>query len=88
MKGLLFIIVFMGGFLAASGQGNPLGRFKGMGGGGKSTDSLQHRKDDTMSITYRYLDSSRLLKLDSEIYNFYLRYPLQPTYVDFGNIGI
>ncbi len=77
----------MGGFLFASGQGSPLSRFKGMGGGGKSTDSLQHRKDDTMSITYRYLDSSRLLKLDSEIYNFYLRYPLQPTYIDFGNIG-
>ena len=25
--------------------------------------------------------------MDSEIYNFYLRYPLSPTYVDFGNIG-
>ena len=25
--------------------------------------------------------------MDSEIYNFYLRYPLQPTYIDFGNIG-
>ena len=50
-------------------------------------DSLQHRKDDTMSITFRFLDSSRLQKIDSEVYNFYLRYPLHPTYVDFGNIG-
>jgi hypothetical protein len=86
MKGILFIIVIMFGFLAASGQNNPMNRFQGAGGG-KGKDSLQHRKDDTMSITYRYLDSSRLLKMDSEIYNFYLRYPLPPTYVDFGNIG-
>jgi len=86
MKGLLLIIVLISGCLAASGQGNPMSRFKGAGGGG-SKDSLQHRKDDTASITFRYLDSSRLQKLDSEVYNFYLRYPLQPTFVDFGNIG-
>ena len=67
--------------------GQSLSRFHDMGGGGGSKDSLQHRKDDTMSITFRYLDSSRLQKIDSEVYNFYLRYPLQPTYVDFGNIG-
>ena len=86
MKGLLVTIVLIIGCLAASGQNNPLSRFRNMGGqGGK--DSLQHRKDDTMSITYRFLDSSRLQKIDSEVYNFYLRYPLQPTYVDFGNIG-
>jgi hypothetical protein len=86
MKGLLIILVLVGGCLAADGQSNPLGRFKGMGGGG-SKDSLEHRKDDTASITFRYLDSSRLQKLDSEVYNFYLRYPLQPSFVDFGNIG-
>src|SRR5450432_3398812 len=86
MKGLRLIIVLISGCLAASGQGNPMSRFKGAGGGG-SKDSLQHRKDDTISITFRYLDSSRLQKIDSEVYNFYLRYPLQPSYVDFGNIG-
>ncbi len=86
MKGLLVIIVFIVGCFTASGQ-NPLDRFRGMGRGGAGKDSLQHRKDDTISITYRYLDSSRLLKIDSEVYNFYLRYPLQPTYIDFGNIG-
>ncbi len=86
MKGLLVTIVFIAGYFTASGQ-DPMNRFRGMGSGGASKDSLQHRKDDTMSITYRYLDSSRLLKMDSEVYNFYLRYPLQPNYVDFGNIG-
>src|SRR5450631_2564014 len=87
MKGLLVTIVLIMGYLAVSGQANPLGRFRNMGSGGGSKDSLQHRKDDTISITFRYLDSSRLQKIDSEVYNFYLRYPLQPSYVDFGNIG-
>jgi hypothetical protein len=87
MKGLLVIIVFIIGCLAASGQANPLGRLRNMGSMGSSKDSLQHRKDDTMSITFRYLDSSRLQKIDSEVYNFYLRYPLKPSYIDFGNIG-
>jgi hypothetical protein len=86
MKGFLVTIVLIMGYLAVSGQANPLGRFRNMNSGG-SKDSLQHRKDDTMSITFRYLDSSRLQKIDSEVYNFYLRYPLQPSYVDFGNIG-
>jgi hypothetical protein len=86
MKGFLVIILFIVGCLAASGQSNPGSRFNGIGrGGGK--DSLQHRKDDTITLSFRYLDSSRLQKMDSEVYNFYLRYPLSPTYVDFGNIG-
>jgi Putative porin len=87
MKGLLVIIVLIIGCLAANGQSNPLSRFRNMGGSGGGKDSLEHRKDDTIIVTYRYLDSSRLQKIDSEVYNFYLRYPLQPTFVDFGNIG-
>jgi hypothetical protein len=86
MKGLLVIIVLIIRCLTANGQGNPLSRYGHMGGGG-GKDSLQHRKDDTISVNFRFLDSSRLQKIDSEVYNFYLRYPLPPTYVDFGNIG-
>jgi hypothetical protein len=85
MKALLAIIVFIIGALAAHGQSNPLSsRFHT---GGSSKDSLQHRKDDTITISYRFLDSSRFQKIDSEVYNFYLHYPLPPTYVDFGNVG-
>ncbi len=87
MKGFLVIIVLLTGCLTAGAQNNPLSRFRNMGGGGGGKDSLEHRKDDTISITFRFLDSSRLQKIDSEVYNFYLRYPLPPTYVDFGNIG-
>ena len=57
--------------LEVPGAQNPLGRFQGMGGsgggGGGKGDSLQHRKNDTITLNFRYLDSSRLLKLDSSI---------------------
>ena len=86
MKQLLVILILIIGSVSASGQ-DPTSRFRNMGGGGGNKDSLQRRKDDTITIAYRYLDSSRMQKIDSEVYNFYLRYPLQPTYVDFGNIG-
>ncbi len=86
MKAFLFLIFFTLGCGAAFAQSNPLSRFHNMGGGG-GKDSLQHRKDDTISFNYRFLDSSRFQKIDSSVYNFYLRYPLSPTYVDFGNLG-
>jgi hypothetical protein len=86
LRGLLFIIILVTGCQSAIGQGNPFSKYSHMNSGG-GKDSLEHRKDDTISVTYRFLDSSRLQKIDSEVYNFYLRYPLSPTYVDFGNIG-
>ncbi len=93
MKGRKGIRGFLaGGFLimccfTAYGQ-NPLSRFQNMGGskGGKDS-TLQHRVDDTISINFRYLDSSRLQKIDSSVYDFYQRYPIPPTYVDLGNLG-
>ena len=88
IKGLLIVIGIMIGYKEAKAQLNPTSRFQNFrGGGGGGKDSLQHRVDDTISLNYRYLDSSRYQKLDSEIYNFYLRYPVSPTYVDFGNLG-
>jgi hypothetical protein len=70
---------------------NPLSRFQGMGGGGSRAagpgDTLQHRKNDTITINFRYLDSSKLQKLDSSIRDFYRKVPQPPTYVDLGNLG-
>ena len=86
LRGLLVIIILVTGCQSAIGQGNPFSKYGHMNGGG-GKDSLEHRKDDTISVTFRFLDSSRLQKIDSEVYNFYLRYPLSPTYVDFGNLG-
>ncbi|HMH24755.1 MAG TPA: putative porin [Puia sp.] len=68
---------------------NPLSRFQGMGGGRSAGpgDTLQHRKADTITINFRYLDSSRLQRLDSSIRDFSKKVPQPPTYINLGNIG-
>ncbi len=87
IRGFLAGGIFILSCFAVQAQ-NPLSRFQNMGGGGKGKDStLQHRVDDTISINFRYLDSSRLQKIDSSVYDFYPRYPVPPTYVDLGNLG-
>ena len=93
MKGCSRVRVFLIGVLFimscfVTKAQNPISRFRNMGGGGsKAGDSLQHRVDDTITINFRYLDSSRLLKIDSSVNDFYQRYPIPPTYIDLGNLG-
>jgi len=68
---------------------NPLGRFGnmgGMGGGGKG-DTMQHRHNDTITIHFRYLDSSRLATLDSSILDFGRKVPRPSTWINLGNMG-
>src|SRR6202035_2447228 len=43
--------------------------------------------EDSITINYRFLDSSRLRKIDSSVIDFYKRYPLPGTYIDLGNFG-
>ncbi|GGA89677.1 putative porin [Puia dinghuensis] len=67
---------------------NPLGRFGNIGGGGAGGhDSLQHRHEDTITINFRYLDSSKLYRLDSSILDLGRRLPLRSTWINLGNIG-
>ena len=69
---------------------NPLSRFQGLGGGGRTAgpgDTLQHRKNDTITINFRYLDSSRLQKMDSSVRDFSKKIPQPPTYINLGNLG-
>ncbi|MHA4810735.1 putative porin [Flavitalea flava] len=86
--GALAILFFFSLSLRAQ---NPLGRFQNMGGGGGGKsgagDTLQHRKADTITLNYRYLDSSRLLKLDSSILDFSKKVPLPRTWINLGNMG-
>ncbi|HEV2481378.1 MAG TPA: putative porin [Puia sp.] len=95
MKGHLHLRLVAGFLLVAllSGTGalaqNPLGRFGNMGGGGGGGkgDSLQHRKEDTITINFRYLDSSRYEKLDSSIYDLGNKIPRPNSWINLGNFG-
>src|ERR1700743_1807658 len=86
ISALAVILFFAGGSLRAQ---NPLGRFGNMGGGGGGGkgDTLEHRKNDTITINFRYLDSSRLTKLDSSIFDFALRIPRPDNWINLGNLG-
>lgn len=59
------------------------------GNTGGGTDSLRHRdkNDDSITITFRYLDSSRSYRLDTVINDFTRRYPIPATHIYLGNLG-
>ena len=67
---------------------NTMGGIRTATSGGQS-DSLRHRDkfEDSITISFRYLDSTGTYKLDSSIKDFYRRFPLPLTYVDLGNTG-
>ncbi len=58
-------------------------------GSSSGTDSLQRRNkhEDSITISFRYLDSTRSYKLDSSVSDFTRRFPLPGTYINLGNIG-
>ncbi|HEX8332261.1 MAG TPA: putative porin [Segetibacter sp.] len=58
-------------------------------GATQGSDSLRRRDNtsDSITIYYRYFDSSRNRNLDSAIGNFYNRFPLPAHYVHLGNFG-
>lgn len=70
---------------------NPLGRFKNIGGGssGGKLDSLAHRTglEDSLTITFRYLDTTRYNRFDSNFADFTKRYPIPAHYLYLGNVG-
>ncbi len=86
---IIIITSLLAAHFSAQSQ-DPLNRLRG-GGGNKSgkADSLQHRNstEDSITINYRFLDSSRLRKLDSSIYDFTKKVPLPGNYINLGNSG-
>lgn len=54
-----------------------------------ANQTLQHRDKyaDSITISYRYWDSTRVNKIDSSISDFYTRYPVPWWYIDMGNFG-
>jgi Putative porin len=93
LSGIRIIIILLTGCLLGAGfRANAQNQFQGRGQGGmgkgKGKDStLQHRVEDSIRINFRYLDSSRLRKLDSTIYDFNKKYPVPATNIDLGNFG-
>ena len=68
------------------------GRLKQLGGqmtGGANTDSLKRRdkNEDSITIRFRYLDSTRNYMLDSSIGDFSRRFPIPATNIFLGNTG-
>jgi hypothetical protein len=57
--------------------------------GGNQTDSLAHRdkNEDSITIYFRYLDSTRQYRFDSSISDFTLRFPVPATNINLGNLG-
>jgi hypothetical protein len=66
--------------------GNMGSRMRGGGGGG---DSLQRRDkfEDSITINFRFLDSSRNFTFDSSISDYSTRFPVPPTHAYLGNVG-
>jgi hypothetical protein len=79
------IIRGIGNRVQQIGKGGRLGTIGSTGG----NDSLHHRdgSEDSITISYRYLDSTRTYKLDSSISDFTTRFPIPAHYVYLGNIG-
>lgn len=68
------------------------GRLKGIrssGSGGRDTIGFEHRDDrkDSISITYKYLDSVRSNFLDSGIHDFDKYFSVPSSYIYLGNNG-
>jgi hypothetical protein len=58
-------------------------------GNNSKKDSLQHRDPfaDSLTIYYRYYDSTRSRRIDSSIADYYSRLPMGPTYHTLGTYG-
>ena len=97
----LLLFFLTGVFLSARAQDERRGgnfgnriqqRVGGLRGGSGSggTDSIQRRNkhEDSITISYRYLDSTRNYLLDSSITDFTRRYPVPPTHIYLGNTGL
>lgn len=68
-------------------------RLRNMGGsfsGGSQNDSLRHRdnNEDSITISFRYMDSTKNYKLDSSVNDFSKRFPLPGAFINLGNNGL
>jgi hypothetical protein len=88
---LLLLLVFTTTVVA---QEDPLRRIQGAGSrygrqGTTQGDSILHRTglEDSITIRFRFLDSSRLMVFDSSITDFTSRFPIPWHHAHLGNLG-
>jgi hypothetical protein len=88
------MVIMLAGFVNnAKAQGGFInqaqGRFSGLGGGKGGGDSIAHRTglEDSITIHFRYLDTSRFQGFDSVLYDFNKRISVPWTEVNLGNLG-
>jgi hypothetical protein len=88
-----FCCLFIG---AAHGQadrirgiGNAAGRMQQGATGTGQGDSLKHRTglEDSITIRFRYLDSTRMVQFDSSVKDFTRKFPIPWNYFHLGNLG-
>jgi hypothetical protein len=74
----------VGPTISTDGRGNPINPNKKAG-----DSSFKHRdpSEDSITIYYRFLDSSRIQYLDQSINDFNKRFPLPYYYITNGNLG-
>jgi hypothetical protein len=68
---------------------NAQGRFSGMSMGQGGSDSIAHRTglEDSITIRFRFLDTSRMQDFDSTLYDFTRRIQIPWYHVTLGNYG-
>lgn len=76
--------------LPAGMQGLQQGMQGGQGSKHGKSDSLHHRTglEDTLTLTYRYMDSTHIYKLDTSVEDIDKFYPLPANYISLGNVGV
>lgn len=91
---LILVLGGVHGLRAQSSFGNLQGMTGGAGGSGNAgnkpkKDSLKHRTglEDTLTITYRFMDSTHVYKMDTSISDIDKWYPLPANYRSLGNVG-
>lgn len=88
--GILITLLVCSMVAMAQSPIDKLRRFgSGFSGGGSTTDTLTHRnsKEDSITLSFRYLDSTRYRPMDSTINDFNKRFPIPADYIFLGNTG-
>ena len=87
----ILIVVLLVAGAGINAQQNLMNRIPrpGSSGGGGTKDSLKHRTglEDSITINFRYLDSSRYQKFDSSINDFSKKFLIPANYLYLGNTG-